>query len=90
MSLFIRFTNDPAYRTSTGPDPVAAADDGVAEVVGAAAVVGAAVLLELPHPAATRDALTSMTAPNRTCLRVNDEELADLIKGTVAGLVVRA
>jgi hypothetical protein len=64
MLLFMRSTNDPAYRTSTGPDPVAAAVDGVADVVGAARVVGGVDVLELPQAAATSDTPTRRTAPS--------------------------
>ena len=59
----MRSTSEPAYRTSTGPEPMAAE-------VGGASEVGAVVLLELPHAAATSATPTRSVAPPRKCLRL--------------------
>jgi hypothetical protein len=46
--------------------------------------VGEEVLLELLHAAATSSTPTSNTAPNRADLRGRNEDLSDVMKGTVA------
>jgi hypothetical protein len=92
ISFSITLTSDPAYSTSTGPDPLAAVEVGVvdaaadgAEVVGVVGVVVALeLLLELPQADATRArAATTSNPTGRT--------LPPIIRGRrdIGALVIR-
>jgi hypothetical protein len=70
----MKFTSDPAYRTSTGPDPVAGlaevADGVAAALLLAAEVAGAAAELELDElePQAAR-AMLAHASPATASVR---------------------
>ena len=62
----ITFTNEPAYKTSTGPDPFAVVALGVDVVAGVDPVVVDADLLELEHAAPRTDKPANVTTKKGT------------------------